>query len=128
MIFFSLTYDTGLFSIDNFIFGSKPHHVIFKGLINKINSYFTNPSKKIKTLYVEDIQSFTDQYTACPFGFSYFEHANKDRNIDVVYPKVKEDSLDEGVKEDYTYRLLKKFCSKNKSISVFLILQQTKYN
>jgi hypothetical protein len=85
--FLSATYSLSYhFSIDNFIFGAKPHHPVIECAQKMVRQNLVDPSPELKELYNSSISDFTDK-TADTFGYCFFNAAHKDCNIDVVYPK-----------------------------------------
>ncbi len=86
--FFSVTYSLSYsLSIDNFIFGAKPHHPVIQGTQDTVRKNLITPSEFLENLYNDSVSSFTDKATADPIGYNFFKFAHRDSNVDVVYPK-----------------------------------------
>ncbi|MEQ9116012.1 MAG: hypothetical protein RLN62_04370 [Rickettsiales bacterium] len=99
---FSLSYS---FSIDNFMFGAVPQHPVIKTAQETVRKNLLEPSQMLQKLYNTSIASFTDKATADPIGYSYFQAAHQDGNIDVVYPlpadKERDSAMEELVTEEF---------------------------
>jgi hypothetical protein len=86
--FFSTTFSYDYhFSIDNFMFGASPSHIVIQTAQNLVRDNLVYPGPELRALYNQSISSFTDKATADPIGYSYFNSAHKDGNIDVIFPK-----------------------------------------
>jgi len=88
--FFTMTY--GELYIDNFFFGASACHPIMKNILSQVERNLVSPPSYIANIEDQDSTSITDMSTANPSYIAYYKEANKNGNIDVVYPIVPMDS------------------------------------
>lgn len=81
--FFTKTYES--YYVDNFYFGSSQHHPVVQKIIELVEHNMVNPPKYLASIN-PDSNKFTDSGTANPSYIAYYLEANKNGNIDVVYP------------------------------------------
>lgn len=81
--FFTKTYES--YYVDNFYFGASQHHPVVQKIIELVERNMVNPPKYLASIN-RDSNKFTDMGTANPTYIAYYLEANKNGNIDVVYP------------------------------------------
>jgi len=82
--FFTMTYEH--YYIDNFIFGASANHPIIKNILSQVERNLVNPPSYIADIEEQDSSIITDMATANPIYIAYYNEANKNGNVDVVYP------------------------------------------
>ncbi len=73
--------------IDNFFFAASPNHPIIQKIVGMVERNIVNPPEYIANIKDQTSTKITDMSTANPTFIAYYLEANKDGNIDVVYPK-----------------------------------------
>lgn len=102
--FFTKTY--GAYYIDNFFFGASPNHPVVNKAVELVERNLVNPPKYLTEIKNQNSRVLTDMGTAHPILLAYYKEANKDDNVDVVYPLTKEkestyDFIDESDPDAY---------------------------
>jgi len=84
--FFSITFG-GLY-IDNFFFGCSPRHPVIEKVLQLVERNLMDPPEYLASIAKADPESrvLTDMGTANPTYLAYYAEANKEGNIDVIYP------------------------------------------
>lgn len=93
--FFTSTFD--LYYIENYFFGASPHHPVVQKMVSLVARNLLNPPKYLIDISDQESDVMTDMGTADPTFIAYYLEANKNGNIDVVYPKVEYKEFD-GIK------------------------------
>jgi hypothetical protein len=84
--YFSHTYNS--IYIDNFFFAANAHHPIIQKILHMVDRNLNDPPLYISSYYNQKSSKITDMATANPTYLSYYLEANKNGNIDVIYPKI----------------------------------------
>jgi hypothetical protein len=81
----------------NFLFGAKPNHPLMQALVE----FFEKPDPSYLNSIRKDEFILTDVSTACPLSVMYYQAANLNGTIDVIYPRwtIKEEGFD--IDEDF---------------------------
>ncbi len=72
--------------IDNFFFGASAHHPVVAKMVALVERNLVTPPNYLSSIN-QDSRVLTDMGTANPTFLAYYKEANKNGNIDVVYPK-----------------------------------------
>ncbi|MCT4634977.1 MAG: hypothetical protein N4A31_01845, partial [Rickettsiales bacterium] len=81
------TQEFSSYYIDNFFFAASPNHPIIQKIVEMVERNIVNPPEYIANIKDQTSTKITDMSTANPTFIAYYLEANKDGNIDVVYPK-----------------------------------------
>ncbi len=108
------TQEYGAHYIDNFFFGASPHHPIIEDIIRFVERNIVNPPEYISRIKDQSSSVITDMATANPTYIAYYAQANKNGNIDVVYPKENHyRDIDSEFTEERNFAGFKDLLSKN---------------
>ncbi|KKB96653.1 hypothetical protein SZ25_00269 [Candidatus Arcanobacter lacustris] len=90
--FFTKTY--GEHYIDNFFFGASEHHPVVAKMVELVERNLVTPPNYLSSIN-QDSRTLTDMGTANPTFLAYYKEANKNGNIDVVYPMTKQENYEQ---------------------------------
>lgn len=98
---------TGFARLENYFFSAKPHHLIFKEVLNIMEEMLLNPScgNLMLKSKLYDSSIVTEHFSMLPLAMSYLKCNNKNGNHDVLY-----DCIDKSGKDlSYPPELIEQF-------------------